>query len=74
MQAHKPEVRRRHLERTVLLALPVLEPADAAAHGERHKHALAGRLQHAQHGQVGQGAVAEAGNVEEGDLEREGEG
>jgi len=51
-----------------VLAVGVRELADAAADGERHKHALAGRLQHRQHGQVAQREVAEAGDVEEGDL------
>lgn len=55
-----PEVFCGHLQRRVVLAAAVGELADTAAHGERHKHALAGLAQHLQHGQVAQREVAEA--------------
>ena len=57
-----------HLERGRLDAARIGHITDAAADGERHEALLTRRHQHLQHRQVGERAVAEAGDVEERHL------
>mmetsp|Transcript_5664 Transcript_5664/g.15837 ORF Transcript_5664/g.15837 Transcript_5664/m.15837 type:complete len:319 (-) Transcript_5664:755-1711(-) len=65
----RAEIARRHVQRGPgRVSLRVCVGANAAAHRERHEDALGCLLEHAQHGHILEHALAEAGNVQEGDL------